>query len=46
VIIKAIMMALLFFGVLLALIGVLRRFFAKETQFEAVQNSADNRFEQ
>lgn len=40
------MMALLFLAVLLALIGVLRRFFAKKTRFEAVQNPADNRFGQ
>jgi hypothetical protein len=46
VILKAIMMALLAFAVLLALIGVLRRFFAKETRFEAIQNPANDRFEQ
>jgi hypothetical protein len=39
------MMALLVFAVLLTLMGVLRRFFAKETRFEAVQNPANNRFE-
>ena len=39
-------MVLLVFTVLLALIGVLRRFCAKETRFEAVQNPANNRFEQ
>jgi hypothetical protein len=46
VILKAIMMALLFSAVLLALIGVLRRLFAKDTRFEAIQNPGNKHFEQ
>lgn|GEM_PF-1681572 len=42
---KAILMALLVLTVLLALIGILRRFVAKDTRFEAVKNLANNRFE-